>query len=76
MVIVQLSLIGEADGYGLLQTNNTPGSGAECSFGPSIWQKVVEVAVTSSLLLPRLKLLNRSSKTSGSIGTLMVVHQM
>ena len=43
MVVVQLSLVGEADGYGLLPTNNTPGSGAERSFGPSIWQKAVEV---------------------------------
>ena len=43
MIVVKLSLVGEADGYGLLPTNNTPGSGAERSFGPSIWQKVVEV---------------------------------
>ena len=43
MIIVQLSLVGEADGYGLLPTNNTLGSGAKRSFGPSIWQKVVEV---------------------------------
>lgn len=43
MIVVQFSLVGEADGYGLLPTNNTLGSGAERSFGPSIWQKVVEV---------------------------------
>ena len=43
MIVVKLSLVGEEDGYGLLLTNNTPGSGAEQSFGPSIWQKVVEV---------------------------------
>ena len=43
MIVVQLSLVGEADGYGLLPTNNTSGSGAERSFGPSIRQKVVEV---------------------------------
>ena len=36
-------MVGEADGNGLLPTNNTSGSGAEHSFGPSIWQKVVEV---------------------------------
>ena len=43
MIVVQLSLIGEPDGYGLLSTNNTSGSGAERSIGPSIRQKVVEV---------------------------------
>ena len=43
MIIVQLSLVGEADGYRLLPTNNTSGSGAERSFGPSIRQKVVKV---------------------------------
>ena len=43
MIVVQLSLVGEPDGYGLLSTNNTSGSGAERSFGPSIKQKVVEV---------------------------------
>ena len=43
MIVVQLSLIGEPDGYGLLSTNNTSGGGAERSFGPSIRQKVVEV---------------------------------
>ena len=43
MIVVQLSLVGEPDDYGLLWTNNTSVSGAERSFGPSIWQKVVEV---------------------------------
>ena len=43
MIVVQLSLVREPDGDGLLSTNNTSGSGAERSFGPSIWQKVVEV---------------------------------
>ena len=43
MIVVQLSLVGELDDYGLLSTNNTSVSGAERSFGPSIWQKVVEV---------------------------------
>ena len=43
MIVVQLFLVGEADGYGLLSTNNASGSGAERSFGPSIWKKVVEV---------------------------------
>ena len=42
MIVVQFSSIGKADGYGLLSTNNTPGSGAERSLGPSIWWKVVE----------------------------------
>ena len=40
---MQLSLVGEADGYGLLLANNTLGCGAERSFGPSIWQKVIKI---------------------------------
>ena len=43
VVVVQLSLVGEADGHGLLSANNTLGCGAERSFGPSIWQKVIKI---------------------------------
>ena len=43
MIVVQLSLVPEVDGYRLLPINNTFRSRAERSFGPSIWQKVVEV---------------------------------
>ena len=43
VVVVQLSLVGEADGYGLRSANNTLSCGPERSSGSPIWQKVIEI---------------------------------
>ena len=77
MMVVQLSPVGKADGMGRsrLTTHLVVVRNAR-SDHPSGRRLSRSSTVTSNLLLPQLKLLNRSSKTSEFIGTLMVVHRM